>query len=143
MDFNSELQLLTVKAYYDLIMIKIEMMTAQLDLHKLILTEKMAGTNDCSRMQLASLKNVDYKEPKLSKEKLFLLNILFKFVGRTDAGLGKKSQNIYKFEPFLLGKTNSRLEEIKEKVKENIDEDIKIYEDDYDIDFEFFVCVNS
>jgi hypothetical protein len=37
-DFNSDLQLLTVKAYYDLIMIKIEMMTAQLDLHKLILT---------------------------------------------------------------------------------------------------------
>jgi hypothetical protein len=43
------------------------------------------------------------QERKISKERLYLINIFFKFIGKTQSTPLKKTvYNIYKLEPFLL-----------------------------------------
>jgi len=55
----------------------------QVDLHTLIITYSVAAGSGCKRLQISALKDVKITEAKLGMDKLFLINLLFKFVGKT------------------------------------------------------------
>jgi hypothetical protein len=81
----------------------VDLLRAQLDLGTLVLTVNRVNSKECERYNIAAFKGVSMQERKISKERLYLINIFFKFIGKTQSTPLKKTvYNIYKLEPFLL-----------------------------------------
>jgi hypothetical protein len=99
-DFNAELQTVTITAS-KMVVLKMEIMKIEVDLHHLIISKTDILNQGCNRYQFNTLKNADIDSTKLGKERLFLINLFFKYVGNTK---GFKPLNIYKLEPFIFGK---------------------------------------
>ena len=102
MDFNSDLETVTLFIYAN-VLFRVDLLRAQLDLSTLVLTINRLNSKDCERYNIAALKEVSIQERKISKERLYLINIFFKFIRKTEPyALKRTSYNIYKLEPFLL-----------------------------------------
>lgn len=139
-DFNSDLQLMTVTTYFDMLMIKMQILKVQLDMKTLILSAVQAGKNGCQRFKLAALSAGEYGVAQVSKDRLFLLNVLFKFVG-TDQNHGKKLDK-YKFQPFLFSSPEQQLEKIKVEIEKNMEDQGKDEIDDVDVNLDFLLYVS-
>jgi hypothetical protein len=122
-----------------------ELMKAQLDLSTLVLTVTRANSKSCERYNIAAIKSVGIEQRKVSKERLFLVNILFKYVGKAKSTLQKPSgNNIYKLEPFLLTTPSSsaRLKELSEEMKESLPNEVD-FDPEYKPDIHLYLHVNS
>ena len=55
LDYNADLQLLTLVTYFDMYLVRLGVLKLQLDLSSLTLTAIQAGRNGCQRFKLAAL----------------------------------------------------------------------------------------
>ena len=105
-DFNAELQVLTGFVYIRTIgnMLNIELLQAQLDLSNLVVSVMRVPGQECERYNLAPLQNRSIAaQASINKERMFLVNLFFKFVGKSEKGFFEKQiLDIYKFEPLLF-----------------------------------------
>jgi hypothetical protein len=72
-------------------MVKMELLRAQLDLGTMVVTIMRINSKECERYNIAAIKGVALEQRKVSKERLFLVNIFFKFIGKTQPAPFKKT----------------------------------------------------
>jgi hypothetical protein len=141
-DFNSQQSLLTVTASFDALITQMEVFKIQLDLATLTATTLGLNSPTCQRFQLEALANNQMNLTAASKSPLFLINLLFKFVGQGNYQ-GKKMDK-YKFEPFLLGSPESQFDKAKEELEKNMEKEMEndLKDIDPNIDFLLYVWVD-
>jgi hypothetical protein len=100
------------------VLMRMELLRAQLDLQTLVVSVERLNSKNCERFNIAGIKN-GLEQRKVSKERLFLINLLFKFVGKTQPSPKRTTYNIYKLEPFLLA-APTNLKELQDQVKEQL-----------------------
>jgi len=67
------------------------------------LTIKEITSAKCKRFSYSNLKDVKIQQAELSQDKMFLINLFFKFIGKSQSKDWKKTKfNIYQFSPYLL-----------------------------------------
>jgi hypothetical protein len=142
-DFNSHLQLLTATVYFDLLLIRLEVLKAEIDLKALVLTVRRQGKSGCERFKPAFLASVEVETPQINKERMFLLNLFFKFIGL--ATRNERSLNKYKFEPFLLGRDSKQFQNYTKGITDQLDATTKekMEDIDFDVDLQLYVYVDS
>jgi hypothetical protein len=59
LDFNSDLQIITFKLFYDLFLVQAELMSLELDLSNLIVSFKRVDEGECKNIKLSSLKSLN------------------------------------------------------------------------------------
>jgi hypothetical protein len=82
-DYNQELALTTVTIYFNAIVTEIEVFRAELDLNTITLSTVQAGKTGCQKYQLEALSNVQARPTKINSSVMFLINLFFKYVGKS------------------------------------------------------------
>lgn len=69
-----------------------------MDLSNLVVSVMRVDGQQCERYNLAPLQNRSIAQASINKERMFLVNLFFKFVGKSEKGLFEKQiLDIYKF----------------------------------------------
>lgn len=122
LDFNPKLQIITLATYFDLLLAKMEIFRAQLDLHEFVLTFKRQGKG-CQRFRLAMLEKVEVGSANLNKQRIILLNLFFKFLG--ESRRSGQAFNRFLFDPFIFGKNTSQFQNFTSSFNKQLSKEVQ------------------
>lgn len=105
LDFNPKLQIITLATYFDLLLVRMEVFKAELDLHELVLTLKRQGRG-CERFKLAMFDKMQLGSANMNKQRIILVNLFFKFLGESQRG--GEAFNKFQLDPFVFGKNTTQ-----------------------------------